>query len=83
MVESEVRRNLTQRWTELSVAGARKAYGVRADWSRADAAVARAVGTNCLIALKLGLYTGVDFPCGPGDRAFSAQVGGASYRVLG
>jgi hypothetical protein len=77
VAETELRWNVTRRWSLLAFGGAGKAYGGRVTFSSAETAAAGGVGFRYLIARKLGMYVGMDAARGPEDTAVYFQVGSA------
>ncbi|QJR14324.1 BamA/TamA family outer membrane protein [Usitatibacter palustris] len=77
VLETEVRWNVTPRWSLVGFIGASRAWGKDTNFKDAGTAVAKGVGFRYLIARRLGLYIGMDVARGPEDDAFYIQVGNA------
>ncbi|KRC80531.1 Surface antigen [compost metagenome] len=76
-VETELRWNLTPRWSLLGFTGAGKAYGNWRSFSEATTVVSVGAGFRYLIASKLGLAVGVDVAHSKDQNAFYIQIGSA------
>ena len=75
--ETELRWNVTPRWSLLAFTGIGKAYGRWASFSEASNVTSQGVGFRYLIARKLGLAVGIDVAHSKDQNAFYIQVGSA------
>jgi hypothetical protein len=76
VAETELRWNVTSRWSAIGFLGAGRAWGEHDDFGDASTRVAKGGGFRYLIARRLGLYIGADYGWGPDDDdAFYLQVG--------
>ena len=77
VAETELRWNVTPRWSVSGFTGIGKAYGRWRTFSEADNVVSVGAGFRYLIARKLGLAVGIDVAHSKDQNAFYIQVGSA------
>ncbi|MGY6273173.1 BamA/TamA family outer membrane protein [Achromobacter denitrificans] len=77
VAETELRWNVTPRWSLLGFTGVGKAYGRWHSFSEASNVVSVGTGFRYLIARKLGLAVGIDIAHSRDQNAFYIQVGSA------
>ena len=75
VLETELRYDVTSRWSVVAFVGAGRAWGRRESFDDTGTVVNKGVGFRYLIARRLGLYAGIDVARGPEDTAFYIQVG--------
>lgn len=73
--ETELRVDVTPRWSLVGFGGTGRAWGERVSFSQADKPWSGSLGFRYLIARRLGLYVGMDFAHSTVDNAFYIQVG--------
>ena len=75
LAETELRWNMTDRWSLIGFVGAGQAYSD--SWAGdSDVVVGRGVGVRYLLARVLGMMVGLDVAQGPDDTAFYIVFGG-------
>lgn len=74
--ETEVRYDLTPRWSLIGFAGAGKALSDRGQGD-SETVFSKGIGFSYLTARRFGLRTGIDVAWGPEDTAFYIQFGSA------
>ncbi|CAM3677000.1 BamA/TamA family outer membrane protein [Bordetella tumulicola] len=77
VAETELRWNVTPRWSLLGFTGIGKAYGRWKSFSDASNVSSVGVGFRYLIARKLGLAVGIDVAHSKDQNAFYIQIGSA------
>ena len=77
VAETELRWNVTPRWSVSGFTGIGKAYGRWRTFSESDNVVSVGAGFRYLIARKLGLAVGIDVAHSKEQNAFYIQVGSA------
>lgn len=77
VLETELRWNVTPRWSVLAFTGVGKAYGNWRSFSEAQNVVSVGTGFRYLLARSLGLAVGVDVAHSKDQSAFYIQVGSA------
>lgn len=75
--ETELRWNVTPRWSLLGFAGIGKAYGRWKSFGEASSVTSAGVGFRYLVARKLGLSVGIDVARSRDQNALYIQVGSA------
>ena len=75
VLETELRYDVTERWSVVGFIGAGRAWGRNASFADSPSEVSKGVGFRYLLARRLGLYVGIDVARGPEDDAFYLQVG--------
>lgn len=74
--ETELRYDITPRWSVLGFAGAGKAYSDKGTGD-SDAIISKGFGFRYLAARRLGMRMGIDIAWGPEDTAIYLQFGSA------
>lgn len=77
VLETELRWNVTSRWSLIGFVGAGRTWGRHNSFDDADSQVSRGTGVRYLIARQLGMQVGLDYAWGPEDDTFYIQVGSA------
>ena len=77
VLETELRWNVTPRWSVLAFTGVGKAYGNWRSFSEAQNVVSVGTGFRYLLARSLGLAVGLDVAHSKDQNAFYIQVGTA------
>lgn len=77
VLETEMRWNLTPRWSLIGFVGAGRTWGRHNSFGDGASQVAKGTGFRYLLASKLGLHAGIDYAWGPEDETFYIQIGSA------
>jgi len=77
VLETELRWNVTSRWSLVGFVGAGRTWGRHNSFGDAASQVSKGTGVRYLIARQLGMQVGLDYAWGPEDDTFYIQVGSA------
>lgn len=77
VLESELRWNVTPRWSLIGFVGAGRTWGRHNSFGDGSSQVSKGTGVRYLIARALGMQVGLDYAWGPEDDTFYIQVGSA------